>query len=135
MKMKKLLSVVLSSTALIASVGGLPVAAAENESTSAPQPVEEVIYDTYYDEFNESYVIDELGNLSDELQVDVAGVEVVYDGAWDNVRGANVPRTINVSVVCRGTGIFSDPMYNCTLNVAVTYRYDSDTRLIPLLLR
>lgn len=130
MKMKNMLSALLVATAFITSFVTLPVGAKENTDNPVPQPIEEVIYDTYYDKFDNSYIINEDGNLSEELQVDVASVEVVYDGAWDNMRGANVPRTINVSVVCRGTGIFSDPMYNCTLNVAVTYRYDSDTRLI-----
>lgn len=130
MKSKKLLLVLLAFSAVLFSFYTLPASAQEDEVLFVAEPIEEVIYDQYYNQFNESYATDKFGNLNNNLQNDIASVEVVYDGAWDNIRGANVPRTINVSVICRGTGIFSDPMYNCTLNVAVTYRYDSDTRLI-----
>ena len=97
----------------------------------ASMPVEEaVIIDTLSDKMTESYVIDENGNQIGSLSNEVASVEVVYDGAWDGMRAVNVPRTINVSVICRGSGIFADPMYNCTLRVTLTFYYNSSTNLI-----
>ena len=102
-----------------------PVMATENTNIE-----EAVIIDTLSGETNESYVIDENGNQLGSLSTEVASVEVVYDGAWSGMRATNVPRTINVSVICRVTGIFSDPMYNCTLYVTLTLYYNSSTNLI-----
>ena len=75
-----------------------PVMATENTNIE-----EAVIIDTLSGETNESYVIDENGNQLGSLSTEVASVEVVYDGAWSGMRATNVPRTINVSVICRGT--------------------------------
>lgn len=91
---------------------------------------EAVIVDTLSNTMNESYIIDENGNQIGSLSTEVASVEVVYDGAWYGMRAANVPRTINVSVICKGTGIFSDSMYNCTLNVALTFYSNTSTNII-----
>lgn len=78
---------------------------------------------------NHAYGLDLEGNSVSINDEDVF-VSVVYDGTWDGMRAANVPRVINVKVVCSGTGILSNPMYNCTLSVALELRYNSDTMII-----
>lgn len=124
--MKKLIKKILCSFAsLFVILSATPVMAEENTTIDNA-----VIVDTLADKMNESYVIDENGNQLGSLSTEVASVEVVYDGAWYGMRAANVPRTINVSVICRGTGVFSDPMYNCTLRVTLTLYYNSSTNLI-----
>lgn len=124
--MKKLLKkLVCSFASLFMLFSATPVMASENT------PIDDaVIIDTLAGKVNESYVIDENGNQLGSLSTEVASVEVVYDGAWSGMRAVNVPRTINVSVICRGTGVFADPMYNCTLYVTLTLYYNSSTNLI-----
>ena len=118
--MKKLLKkLVCSFASLFMLFSATPVMASENT------PIDDaVIIDTLAGKVNESYVIDENGNQLGSLSTEVASVEVVYDGAWSGMRAVNVPRTINVSVICRGTGVFADPMYNCTLFISAVISKD-----------
>lgn len=132
--MKKLLKKLLCLvTAQVMTLSFIPVVASENVELDETviDSNEIIIVDKYSDVLNHPYALDMDGNLLlDSNDFEVVGVEVVYDGAWYGMRTANVPRIINVTVVCKGTGVFGQAMYNCKLNVALEFKYNTDTMKI-----
>lgn len=127
---KRLLCLV---TAQFLALSFIPVSASENaymtETGNDSNGI--IIVDKYNKVLNQPYALDMDGNLLlDSGEFEVVGVEVVYDGAWYGMRTANVPRIINVSVICKGSGTFGQAMYNCTLKVALELKYNTDTMKI-----
>lgn len=120
--MKKIISLIL---VIMMSVFSVPINASENINTNNV-----IIKDNFSEVMKQPYIINQNGNLVTEMDVSVDSVEVVYDGAWYGMRAANVPRVINVTVTCKGTGILGDSMYNCKLYVALELKYNSDTMRI-----
>lgn len=125
--MKKFLyKIVCIITVLFVSISFVPISASEIQSDEGV-----VIHDKYNEIMNHPYSLDMEGNLiTSDSGMEIKSVEVVYDGAWYGMRAADVPRVINVSVICKGTGELSNPMYNCTLHVALEFRYNTTTMLI-----